>query len=264
MNFFKKIVLTVIFFSLSLSAIAWGITGHRVVGAIAESYLNAKAKKEIQRILGTESLAMASNWADFIKSDSTYDYLYNWHFANLQDGLNYEQVKTRLESDTAANAFNKINFISRKLKNKQLSLDKQRMYLRLLIHFVGDIHQPMHVGRAEDLGGNRIRIMWFRDSSNLHRLWDEQLIEFQKLSYTEYANAINYTSPAQRLAWQKQKMTEWFFDSYQVSRQLYGEITQPYQRLSYRYDYDHIAILNRQLLKGGVHLAGLLNEIFGK
>jgi hypothetical protein len=120
------------------------------------------------------------------------------------------------------------------------------------------------VGRAEDLGGNRIRIMWFRDSSNLHRLWDEQLIEFQKLSYTEYVNSINYTSPAQRLAWQKQKMTEWFFDSYQISRQLYEEITQPYQRLSYRYDYDHIAILNRQLLKGGVHLAGLLNEIFGK
>ncbi len=210
MIFFRKLILAVIFFNLSFSAMAWGITGHRIVGAIAESYLNAKAKKEVQRILGTESLAMASYWADFIKSDSAYDYLYNWHFANLEDGLNYEQVKTRLESDTAANAFNKINFISRELKNKQLSLDKQRMYLWLLIHFVGDIHQPMHVGRAEDLGGNRIRIMWFRDSSNLHRLWDEQLIEFQKLSYTEYVNSINYTSPVQRLAWQKQKMTEWF------------------------------------------------------
>lgn len=263
MNFFRKIGLAAIFFSLSLSAVAWGLTGHRIVGAIAESYLNAKAKKEIQRILGTESLAMVSNWADFIKSDTAYDYLYNWHFANLRDGLNYEQLKDKLENDTAANAYNKINFISRELKNKKLTLDKQRMYLRLLIHFVGDIHQPMHTGRLEDLGGNRIRVIWFRDSSNLHRLWDEQLIEFQKLSYTEYVRAINYTTPVQRLAWQKQTMTEWFFESYQLSRQLYNEIKQPQQRLSYQYDYDHVAILNRQLLKGGVHLAGLLNEIFG-
>jgi len=262
MNFFRKTGLTGVFFSLSLSAMAWGITGHRIVGAIAESYLSAKAKKEIQRILGTESVAMASNWADFIKSDSAYDYLYNWHFANMPDGLNFEQVKEKLENDTAANAYNKINFISRELKNKQLTIDKQRMYLRLLIHFVGDIHQPMHVGRLEDLGGNRIRVMWFRDSSNLHRLWDEQLVDFQKLSYTEYVKTINYTTSSQRLAWQKQPMAQWFFESYQLSRQLYNEIKQPYQRLSYRYDYDHVAILNRQLLKGGVHLAGMLNEIF--
>lgn len=264
MNFFKKIVLTLIFFSLSLAGMAWGITGHRVVGAIAESYLNAKAKKEIQRILGTESLAMASNWADFIKSDSAYDYLYNWHFANFPDGLNYEQLKNKLKTDTAANAYNKINFITRELKNKNLPLVQQKMYLRLLVHFVGDIHQPLHTGRAEDLGGNRIRVMWFRDSTNLHRLWDEQLIDFQKLSYTEYVKAINYTTAAQRLAWQKQPTEQWFFESYQVSRQLYSEITLPFQRLSYRYDYDHVAILNNQLLKGGVHLAGLLNEIFGK
>ncbi|MDQ3682568.1 MAG: S1/P1 nuclease [Bacteroidota bacterium] len=264
MNLFRKIILGAIFFSLSISAMAWGLTGHRIVGAIAESYLSAKAKKEIQRILGTESLAIASNWADFIKSDTAYDYLYNWHFANFSDGLNYEQLKEKLKNDTAANAYNKINFISKELKNKKLPLDKQRMYLRLLIHFVGDIHQPMHTGRTEDLGGNRIRVMWFRDSTNLHRLWDEQLIDFQKLSYTEYVKAINFTTVAQRLTWQKQPLTEWFFESYEVSRQLYGEIKQPHQRLSYRYDYDHIAILNLQLLKGGVHLAGLLNEIFGK
>lgn len=264
MIFFRKIILAVVFSSLSISAMAWGMIGHRIVGAIAETYLSAKAKKEIQRILGTESLAMASNWGDFIKSDSAYDYLETWHYANLPDGLNFKQLKTKLENDTAANAYNKINFLSKELKNKQLPLDKQRMYLRLLIHFVGDIHQPMHTARAEDLGGNRIRVMWFRDSTNLHRLWDEQLIDHQKLSYTEYAKAINYTTQSQRSAWQKQPMTEWFFESYQISRQLYNEIKQPHQRLSYRYAYDHVAILNRQLLKGGVHLAGLLNEIFGK
>jgi hypothetical protein len=264
MIFFRKIILTIIFFSLSISAMAWGITGHRIVGAVAESYLNAKAKKEIQRILGTESLAMASNWADFIKSDSVYDYLDVWHYANFPDGLNYEQFREKLKNDTAANAYNKISFIARELKKKNLPLDKQKMYLRLLIHFVGDIHQPMHTGRAEDLGGNRIRVMWFRDSTNLHRLWDEQLIDFQKLSYTEYAKAINFVAPVQKIAWQKQPLTEWFFESYRLSRQLYDEIKQPHQRLSYRYNYDHVAMLNRQLLKGGLHLAGLLNEIFGK
>ena len=137
------------------------------------------------------------------------------------------------------------------------------MYLRLLIHITGDIHQPMHVSRAEDLGGNRIRLTWFNEPTNLHSLWDEKLVEFQNLSYTEYTAAINHVKRKQRDAWQQQPMTEWFFESYQIAGQLYSEITQPDQKIGFRYNFDHIAILNQQLLKAGVRLAGLLNEIFG-
>ena len=88
------------------------------------------------------------------------------------------------------------------------------------------------------------------------------MIESQKLSYTEYTNAINHSTKKQRVAWQEQPMNEWFFESYQLADKLYSGITQPDQKLGYRYNYDNVAMLNNQLLKGGVRLAGLLNEIF--
>jgi len=137
------------------------------------------------------------------------------------------------------------------------------MYLRLLIHIVGDIHQPLHVGRLEDLGGNRIRVLWFGDSTNLHSVWDEKLIASQNLSYTEYVKAINHSTKSQRMQWQEQTMNEWFFESYQLAGKIYSGITQPYQRLGFRYNFDYVEILNSQLLKAGIRLAGLLNSIFG-
>ena len=72
-----------------------------------------------------------------------------------------------------------------------------------------------------------------------------------------------HTTAAQRAEMQKQPVSHWLFESYTIAQKLYKEINQPEQRLSYRYIYDHIQIANDQLLKGGVHLAGLLNQIFG-
>jgi len=258
----KKIILVSCFFLLPFFSFGWGVLGHRVVGQIAESYLTPKARVEIQKILGNESIAMASNWADFIKSDSTYQYVHNWHFIDVDSGVTKAQLRDHLQKDTVADLFTKTNFLIRELKNKQLSMDKKRMYLKLLIHFVGDIHQPFHVGRQEDLGGNKIKLTWFSTPTNLHAIWDEQLINFQQLSYTEYAMAINHITAKQRLAWQKQPISEWIIESNQIAGRLYAQVT-PDQKLSYRYNYDNIQILNERLLKAGVRLAGLLNELFG-
>lgn len=136
------------------------------------------------------------------------------------------------------------------------------MYVRLLVHFVGDVHQPMHAGYREDLGGNRIKVSWFNTPTNLHAVWDESLVNFQQLSYTEYTAAINHTTLPQRLAWQKQPLSEWIVESYNIAGQLYTEITRPDQRLGYEYNFRHVGTVNERLLKGGVRLAGLLNSIF--
>ncbi|HET6996372.1 MAG TPA: S1/P1 nuclease [Chitinophagaceae bacterium] len=263
---FKGIALLVVSFFLSFSSFAnwwWGMTGHRVVGEIAESYLTPKARAAVKAILGDESLAMAANWADFIKSDSNFNYLNPWHYVNMKGGLTRDEVVNILKPDTGVNLYAKMNFIIRELKKKNLEKEKKIMYLRLLIHFVGDLHQPLHVGgRPEDLGGNRVRVLWFNDSTNLHSVWDDKLPEYQKLSYTEWAKAINHTTAKQRTGWQKAPIYEWFFESYKAAQDIYAEITRPYQRLSYRYNFDHIDTINEQLLKGGVRLAGLLNDIF--
>jgi S1/P1 Nuclease len=257
-------LLAITFFTFSSSTFAWwGLTGHRVVGEIADSYLNKKAKNAIREILGDESIAMTSNWADFIKSDSAYNYLNPWHYINFKQGLTQTEFNNYLKNDTATDAFTKLNFLIAELKNKQLLHDKKQLYLRLLIHITGDIHQPLHVGQFEDRGGNQIRVQWFGDPTNLHSLWDEKLIEFQNLSYTEYARSINHSTKDQRKQWQEQPMNEWFYESYQLAGKVYGSITQTEQKLSFRYNYDHIDILNSRLLKGGIRLAGILNSIFG-
>ncbi|MEO6497614.1 MAG: S1/P1 nuclease [Mucilaginibacter sp.] len=259
----KKISLISLFFYLPFAGMAWGVEGHRIVGQIAESYLTKKAKKEIAKILGTESIAMTSNWADFIKSDPAYNYLYNWHFINFKSGLQEEEVQAYLAADTAVDAYTKINFAVAELKNTALSPEDKILYLRVLIHLVGDIHQPMHTGHPEDLGGNKIKVMWFSESKNLHQIWDEQLILFQQLSYTEYTSAINHATSEEINEWQHDPVSKWVYQSYQLAGKIYGDIKQPDQRLDYKYNFNYVSLLNQQLLKGGVRLAGLLNEIFG-
>ena len=242
---------------------AWGMLGHRITGQIAQSYLTPKAKQAIHAILGDSMIAMSSNWADFIKSDTVFKYADPWHYINLEDGLSYAGMQAYLKQDTAVDAYTRLNFLAKQLKNKKLPLNSRRFYLRMLIHIAEDLHQPMHVSREEDLGGNKIKVLWFGDSTNLHSVWDEKLIAYQQLSYTEYANVINHATSQQVREWQQQPISQWLYDSYGIAQQLYSEIKQPNQRLSFRYNYDHVATLNQQLLKGGVQLAGLLNSIFG-
>jgi len=260
-NQIKKTILFGLFLYLPFSSMAWGVLGHRIVGQIADGYLTKQAKKEIKNILGNESVAMASNWPDFIKSDPAFSYLSPWHYINLKAGLSKEQVYNYLATDTVTDAYTKINWLSAQLKNKALSQDNKILYLRLLIHIAGDIHQPMHTGRYEDLGGNKIKVLWFNNPYNLHQIWDERLIDFQQLSYTEYADAINHSTKVQRKQWQAEPVSEWVWQSYQYAEKIYADI-KPDEKLNYQYNFKYVDILNQQLLKGGVHLAGLLNEIF--
>ncbi len=264
----KKFVIPVfcilVFFHLPFPSMAWGMLGHRIVGEIASTYLTAKAKAEIQKILGTESIAMASNWADFIKSDTNYRYLNKWHYIDFEKGTTYSQMQSYLAKDTAVDAYTRLNFLIKELKKKSLAKDKKLMYLRLLIHIAGDLSQPLHVSVEGTSGGNDIKLNWFNTASNLHRVWDEHLIEYQQLGYTEYTKAINFTTATQRKSWQSQPVSQWLFESYTISQQLHDEITIQNPRLSYEYNFKHVQMLNQQLLKGGVRLAGLLNDIFGK
>ncbi|MBI3233025.1 MAG: S1/P1 Nuclease, partial [Bacteroidetes bacterium] len=86
-NKIKRLAILTLFLYLPFCSMAWGVLGHRIVGQIADTYLTKTAKKEIFKILGNESVAMASNWPDFIKSDPAYSYLNNWHYINFKGGL---------------------------------------------------------------------------------------------------------------------------------------------------------------------------------
>jgi hypothetical protein len=263
MRLSKKLIPGILLICLPLLSMAWGQEGHRIAGQIADSYLTPKARAAVKAILGNESVALASNWADFIRSDPNYDYLTNWHFIDPDNIYPYPELKEYLAHDTNVDAYTKLNFLAAELKKKNLTVKNKLLYLRMLIHLVEDIHQPLHVGHAEDKGGNDIKVNWYQTPTNLHSVWDSQLIEFQQLSYTEYTAAINHTTAAQRAALQKAPISMWVFESNQLAEKIYSEVKSGDTLNTYKYNFNHIGIVNQQLLKAGVRLAGLLNEIFG-
>jgi hypothetical protein len=257
----KNLALIAFLLYFPLQTMAWGLIGHRVVGEIADSYLKPNTRAEIKKILGTETLAIASTWADFVRSESTFKYLNNWHYINLDRGCSYLRLQETLKKDTSTNAYTKINLLVKQLKNKDLVVDKKRLYLRMLVHLMGDIHQPLHAGNQSDKGGGEIKVTWLDKPSNLHWVWDAELIDFQQLSYSEYAKVIDVSTEAQRAAWTEGDLSNWLFDSYQVSNAIYASV-KPGDKLGFKYNYDHITTVNQQLLKAGIRLAALLNQIF--
>lgn len=263
MKIFRKIGVLAMLFCLPFTTFAWGVNGHRITGEIAYSYLTPKAKLALKQILGDESLAMASNYADLIRSDDKYRETESWHYMDVDKAMSLPEMKAYLDADTDVDAYTKIKFLLAELKKKDLPAATRAFDLKFLIHLVEDVHQPMHTAHKEDKGGNDIKVNWFGKTTSLHTIWDSELINFQQLSYTEYVADINHTTAAQRAAWQAAPISTWFYESNQLADKIYSS-TKAGDNLSYKYNYLFIDSLNQQLLKGGVRLAGVLNELFGK
>ena len=246
----------ILFMFLAIKASSWGLTGHRVVGQIAEIYLTKKASKEVKKILGTESLADVANWMDFIKSEPKYDFMYNWHFVTVPDGETYETSEKEPKGDVIW----ALNKSIGELKSDTLTLEEQQHALKSLVHLVGDIHQPLHVGNGNDKGGNDVKIKYFWQNSNLHRIWDSGMIDGQNLSYSEWVLRINHTDKAQVANWQNDGINDWAIESMAMRPSVYDIGDQ--KNLTYRYDYDHKTQVDQRLLQAGIRLAGVLNDIF--
>lgn len=254
----KKLVLVCLVGWWLPALAAWGPTGHRVVGHIAEQFLSKKARKQVVAIMGTESLAKASNWMDEMKSDPEYRYMNPWHYLNIDEGETYATTEKPEEGDVVS----KINQFVAELKAGGLSQEEQLFRIRCITHLVGDLHQPMHLGRREDLGGNRVRIKWFGDDTNLHRMWDSDLIDFQKLSYTELATFVNTATPEQVAKWQSTSPADWAMESHKIAEELYASVEDG-ENYSYGYNFEYYHYVEQRLMMAGVRLAGILNEIYG-
>lgn len=241
----------------STLAFGWGQIGHRVVGEIAWRYMTPEARANVLAVLEGESPAMASTWMDFIKSDNHYDHMRPWHYVTIPDSLDYMEVGAPEEGD----AYVTILRIMEEIESGEFHGWSEQEALKSLIHLVGDVHQPLHVGNGEDRGGNDVRVQWFGDGSNLHRVWDSELIEGQQLSYTEYAEWIDRADATQVAEWQSAPILQWLQESKDMRESVY-EIDNP-ERMGYRYNFDHIEELNQRLLQAGVRLAAMLNELYG-
>lgn len=253
----RKLLLLIAFVAISYNVWAWGQTGHRVVGQIAENHLTRKAKKNIAKVLGDETLAEVSTWMDFIKSDKQFDHMKPWHYATIPDGKTYAEAGTPKEGDIIVT----IDRLVKELKSKQFTDGGEAVALKCLVHLIGDIHQPLHVGKGDDRGANAISVKYFWKKSNLHRVWDSGIIDEQQYSYTEYTDWIDHASKMEVSTWQQDNVLTWAMESVSYRPAIYDLPNS--KKISYKYNYKHLEIVNKRLLQGGIRLAGILNEIYG-
>lgn len=242
----------------SVSLEDWDKTGHRTVGEIAEQHLTRKAKRNIDKLLNGESLAVAAYYADEIKSDDRYREYYYWHFVNFPFDSTYEEHPKSEKGDL----YVAINTCVKILKDDTSSQGDKVFHLKLLAHFMGDLHQPLHVGISEDRGGNEIKLKWFNNETNLHRVWDQKMIGDYNMSYTELAANQKRLTNEELKEIQKGTVRDWMYESRDLCKKIYAT-TKAGDKLSYRYSYDYLPVVRDQLQKGGIRLAVLLNEIFG-
>ena len=235
----------------------WGKTGHRVTGHIAENHLKRKTKKALKDLLDGHSLAFVSTYADEIKADRAYSKYSPWHYVNYPLGVRYEDSEKSEYGDLIV----AIEECKRVVKNESNSREDRVFHLKMLVHLIGDLHQPMHASRAEDKGGNDIQVQWFGEGSNLHRVWDKNLIESYGMTYTELAMELDQVSRKEVQRIQQGTIYDWVDESHQICGELY-ESVQVGEKLGYQYAYKYNDLLFAQLQKGGLRLAKVLNDLF--
>ena len=236
----------------------WGKTGHRATGEIAQKYLTKKAQRAIDKLLKGQSLAFVANYGDDIKSDDAYRSYSPWHYVNFPFDATYETHPKSEKGDLIQG----ISTCIETLKSENSTEAEKIFHLKMLVHFIGDLHQPLHVGLAEDKGGNDRQVRWFKDGTNLHRVWDTTMIEDYNLSYTELAANANKLSNAQLQQLQKGSVIDWMYESRGLCLEIYDN-TDIGDKLGYSYMYDYVNVVRSQLQKGGIRLSVLLNDIFG-
>ena len=256
----KKLLLLLLLIPTFVLADDWGKTGHRVVGEIAERQLTESVRDIVRDLLDGESLSSVSTWADEMRSNPNWRPYDKWHYVNLPLDVEYPDADVPEE--------NVVTIIERAvaiLKSPSANKEMKQFYLKYLVHLVGDIHQPMHTGRYEDYGGSKIPIKFkgrkgTETNTNLHVLWDSNLIDDFKMSFTEWSNHLE--NKLGKTEVKQLTVLDWTFESHWYARDIYKN-TPPNSNLSYDYVYKYHPLIEQRLYQAGVRLGNLLNEIFG-
>lgn len=219
----KRVLFSTVF---AFVIISWGFTGHRIIAIIAERHLTPQAKAAVADLLNGESMADVSTWADQVRNQEQYKHTSGWHFINLPLGLNQTEFNKNVVLMEKDNVYSAVRKAQQNLMNTKLSKAERTESLKFLIHLVGDLHQPMHVSRAEDKGGNTVQLNFEGKGTNLHSLWDSRLLDKKGLSEAQLVNEYDKIPPALVTKWQQTPMIDWIWESYQASSKLYAEVDQ--------------------------------------
>ncbi|MBQ2702403.1 MAG: S1/P1 nuclease [Alistipes sp.] len=254
----KRLLITFIALCSTLSSFGWGQKGHDIVAYIAECNLSPKSYRKVVAVLEGHSPVYYANWLDGASHTPEYAYTKTWHYANVDEGNTY-QTQPRNKAGDVVQA---VSDIVEKLKSGTLSPEEENVNLRMLIHLVGDMHCPMHAGRLSDRGGNGVKVKYFGKSRKLHAVWDSELVESaHRWGYTEWQREIDRADKKTKREIVAGTPLEWFEQTHTAAVEVY-KYTPDGSSLSYDYVTRFTPMVEEQLLRGGLRLARLLNEIY--
>jgi hypothetical protein len=250
---------------------AWGDIGHRVVGQIAQNHLKPAALKKLGQIMGTETLARASTWADEIRSDPSLQTqdgqtVAHWHYVEIPDGQTYEQST----KNPQGNVYEALLKMQALLKNPQTPLTEKKRAIRWITHLVGDLHMPLHVGNGKDRGGNDCKVRWRERETNLHHVIDDEVIADLHLSYSELTEFLERKLKEQKERFDTGTAMDWIMESFQLRDTLYpsprtycqggsAHVFDDNARMAYIFQVR--PIIEKRLLQAGLRLAKIYNML---
>lgn len=238
----QRLKLVLVLFSLLLKtpgAFAWGGMGHQVIGEIAERNLTPNARQSILNILGPEPLAISATWPDDIRDDQDFKDFGDYHFVEVKTGDDFAKIPP--EHMPVRSAYTVMAKYPNLIKNPSTPRSVKMVALKYLIHVIGDLHQPLHVGNDVDAGGNLCRVYLSPGSrdTNLHSIWDTLFVNddverFKKsrtppvkfYSYVHYADdilqALNL-NPGQVKNAQTTDVFAWIRDAQDLRKYVYPD-----------------------------------------
>lgn len=256
MTLLRSITLAIFLVLHSHAALAWGVEGHQIIADIAEAQLEPSAKQRISEILQGERMRDVANYADEIRPrrrDTS-----RWHFVNIApDATNYDEARDCQQIAGQGDCI--IKEIDRALADIRTGGDRQREGLKFLIHFVGDLHQPFHAV-TEARGGNDIAVTFMGVSSNLHRVWDTDML-VHLLRSRDRLPAVRSGTRAEALAALSKQggIVEWALQSRAIG---VTALVPSGTAIDVEYVDKFMLPVEQQLVLAGLRLAHLLNEAF--
>lgn len=256
-NTFILLLYSLFFLASTTVSYAWGPVGHYTIGQVAEWQLRPSTLERVKLVLENESIAAVGTWMDAIRSDTTYDYTRTWHWLTTVDGKYDPSIQ-----EEGGDAYSAFLTLRENLKSGKLSPKEERDQLRMLIHLVADLHQPLHVGQPGDRGGNDVAVTFFNRSTNLHAVWDYHLIENRRMSYSELAYELQRrTTPELIKKYESAKPADWLLEAMELRPYIYDIPDNAEIRYQYIYKYYHL--VEERLLAAGIRLAKVLEDIYG-
>lgn len=246
---------------LASQAYAWGPEGHRAAAAITESQLCATARTEIAAVLGDTSLAEASIWPDRIRGEAQWAHTRDWHYLNIADDLPFELL---VQGEPGhGRLLDAIRENLDLLRNSDVAPASRRAALAFVVHLVADLHQPLHVGRAEDRGGNTITVRFEDNDTSLHRLWDGGLLRSARLRPDDYHRTLEPLAALGAADWRHGGLEDWAEESRRLRPWVYDfDARRRVPVISRRYAETGRQLTALRLAQAGVRTAEVLNEIW--